>query len=98
MTHPTQTERPLERLSLLFHKLLKHADFTTSDFAVTVYLATILQRLERHDTILQSLSNDLNSSQLMDQSCMTTDESSFASPNEALLSNQQAGKSPSGIA
>lgn len=43
--------RPLDRLSRLFHRFFRHADFTSSDLAVTLYLASVTQRLRRRRTI-----------------------------------------------
>lgn len=50
-TAPEGEQRPLERLSLLFHTFFRHADFTSSDVAVTIYLANVLKRIERKQTI-----------------------------------------------
>lgn len=50
-TAPEGEARPLERLSQLFSDFFRHADLTTSDVAVTVYLANVLQRLRRRKAI-----------------------------------------------
>eukprot|EP00892_Ulva_mutabilis_P011439 jgi/Ulvmu1/8668/UM047_0006.1 len=47
LTAPQGERRPLERIADLFHKIFRHADFTSSDVAVTLYLAAALQRLNR---------------------------------------------------
>jgi hypothetical protein len=93
IAHSEERERPLERLSLLFHKFFQHADFTTSDFAVTVYLATILQRLERRTTILETLSSTTNSGLSTDAATLTVSNSNLsgASQHDALLSRHIVG-------
>lgn len=47
---------PLERLSALFHNFFRHTDFTSSDVAVTVYLANVLKRIERRNTVKSLMS------------------------------------------
>ena len=53
---PEGEQRPLERLSALFHQFFRHADFTSSDVAVTIYLANVLKRIERKQTITALMS------------------------------------------
>lgn len=48
---PRGERRPLERLADLFHNVFCHADFTSSDVAATLYLAAMLQRLDRRSRI-----------------------------------------------
>jgi hypothetical protein len=52
---PSGERRPLERLANLFHNIFCHADFTSSDVAVTLYLAAMLQRIERRQKIASLL-------------------------------------------
>jgi hypothetical protein len=53
---PKGERRPLERLADLLHNFFRHADFTSSDVTVTLYLAAMLQRLERRDRVQRLLS------------------------------------------
>jgi hypothetical protein len=53
---PEGEQQPLERLSALFHQFFRHADFTSSDVAVTIYLANVLKRLERRKAIIALMS------------------------------------------
>jgi hypothetical protein len=52
---PRGKRRPVERLADLFHNIFRHADFTSSDVAVTLYLAAMLQRLDRRERIRELL-------------------------------------------
>lgn len=60
MMTPPQGERrlPLERIADLFYKVFRHADFTSSDVAVTLYLAAALQRLNRRCRVARLLRPD----------------------------------------
>lgn len=59
LTAPQGERRlPLERIADLFYKVFRHADFTSSDVAVTLYLAAALQRLNRRRRVAQLLRAD----------------------------------------
>lgn len=60
MTAPQGERRPLERIADLFHKIFRHADFTSSDVAVTLYLAAALQRLNRRRRVAALLDSAQN--------------------------------------
>ena len=81
-------QKPLERLSVLFHQFFRHADFTSSDVAVTLYLANVLKRIQRRSAIHALLSSADHNSNRTHTSRLAGSGSSAAM--QELLSHEDA--------